>query len=47
MVFMKDEKILIKYLYETKHYTSRKLLNEFPQKSYSKHLICYVNSTHK
>jgi len=36
MVFSKEDKILIKSLYETKGYGARKLLKEFPQKNWTK-----------
>jgi len=36
MVFSKEDKILIKSLYETKGYGARKLLKEVPQKNWTK-----------
>lgn len=36
MVFSKDDKILIKSLYEIKGYGARKLLKEFPQKNWTR-----------
>lgn len=36
MVFSKEDKILIKNLYETKGYGARKLLSEFPQKNWNR-----------
>jgi len=36
MVISKEDKILIKSLYETKGYGMRKLLKQFPQKNWTK-----------